>query len=178
MVLLPLLPVSAGMARSRPGFAQGVSLADVCYGLSSHSLRDATAALLKASGRWCSPGPADGVVRLGFLQQCGRWRKLAKGGYSGGHEGSQGLLDNFPFHWGHLCSLDGAASSHVSFAYVFVCVRASVCFPYFVIYVARIVIKNCLVLRLDEEKSISRSSIIACQICPQSQNQIFILFNP
>jgi len=60
MVLLPLLPVSAGMARYRPGFAQGVHLAEACYGLSSHSLRDATAALLKASGRWCSPGHMDG----------------------------------------------------------------------------------------------------------------------
>ena len=30
MVWLPLLPVSAGMARSRPGFARGVSPGDVC----------------------------------------------------------------------------------------------------------------------------------------------------
>jgi hypothetical protein len=50
MVWLPLLPISARMARSRPGFARGVSPADVCYGLSSHSLWDDTAALLKASG--------------------------------------------------------------------------------------------------------------------------------
>jgi hypothetical protein len=41
-----------------------------------------------------------------------------------------------------LCSLNGAASSPVSIAYVFVCVRISTHFPYLVIYAARIVRKH------------------------------------
>jgi hypothetical protein len=103
----------------------------------------AIAALLKAFGRWCSPGPVDGAVHLSFLQQhVGRWQKLAKGSDSSGHEGSQGLLFNFLFHRGPLCRLDGAASSLVSFAYAFVCVCVSVHFPYLVIYAARIVQKK------------------------------------
>ena len=77
----------------------------------------------------------------------GSWRKAAT---SVDTKALKDFLIIFFFTEGLLCSLDGAASSHVSFAYVFVCVRASVCFAYFVIYVARIVIKNCLVLRLDE----------------------------
>ena len=55
-----VLPSSGEIARSRLRSARGASPADGLSLSSSRPWRDSSAALVKASVRWCFPGPVDG----------------------------------------------------------------------------------------------------------------------
>ena len=102
--------------------------------------------LLLCSKPLCDGAPlvrAAALVKL--FRRPVRWWCSATGGDIGGHGGPGGLLCNFFICQGSLCSLVGSVVLSVSFAYVPVCVRVYVRFPYILIYTRFISKKSWLV---------------------------------